>query len=541
MKTTIQQLRQLKSDLEDLKEYQCGDHPTRILCVSNVQEKEVGTIENLLTELDVKSVHSSDVRKYNFILIFFYDLRQAKAAHKILRERTKEHDGEKWVVSYALAKDVLNDRDQNQGTLVVFNMDYTVTNEELREIFGVYGDIKEIRETPNKKHHKFIEFYDLRDAQEAWEQLNQREVKGRKLKIEPSRPGGIRQRLLKKCVDVLGLGDNGKIELMAMPNPVEMTKLICRAMKEVEYSQHKGSDATRTFKKNYASYKYSQNQFASAISLNHLNNQYGTNNHNVQHLLNLSSDSQEGVVYLNGTNAGHASFTGNKRHGTSQQASRSPFQQKPTQSSQPKSRESPMKAQQHPSPRTRATKGPVIKEPSQPMQTSFEGQDHLETKKMPTTDISSMPLTVPRPTIRGQELSKQYEQQTVGTPHLVAKKFNMFSQIELKGIGLSEKEDLDEMKTVLVVENIPVTFTYHELTEKIERSISCFYDQLFMIAMNDMYYKCIVRVTNQMVVESFKMAFHNIFLENDQEVLCSVHETTCQGNDFSHSLSSLLL
>jgi len=32
----------------------------------------------------------------------------------------------------------------NQGTLVVFNLDSSVTIDELRQIFGVYGEIKEV-------------------------------------------------------------------------------------------------------------------------------------------------------------------------------------------------------------------------------------------------------------------------------------------------------------------------------------------------------------------------------------------------------------
>lgn len=33
----------------------------------------------------------------------------------------------------------------NHGILVVFNLDSSVSNEELHQIFGVYGEIKEVR------------------------------------------------------------------------------------------------------------------------------------------------------------------------------------------------------------------------------------------------------------------------------------------------------------------------------------------------------------------------------------------------------------
>lgn len=82
---------------------------------------------------------------------------------------------------------------QNQGTLVIFNLDPSVTNEELRDIFSQHGEVKEIRESPNKKH-KFVEFFDVRCADKAMRSLNKTDIKGRKIKIEPSRPGGTQAR-----------------------------------------------------------------------------------------------------------------------------------------------------------------------------------------------------------------------------------------------------------------------------------------------------------------------------------------------------------
>lgn len=81
----------------------------------------------------------------------------------------------------------------NQGTLVVFNLDSSVTNEELRQIFSQHGEVKEIRETPHKRHHKFIEFYDIRAADAALRALNRSDIAGKRIKLEPSRPGGARR------------------------------------------------------------------------------------------------------------------------------------------------------------------------------------------------------------------------------------------------------------------------------------------------------------------------------------------------------------
>lgn len=38
-----------------------------------------------------------------------------------------------------------SEKDINQGTLVVFNLDSSVSNDELREIFVLYGEIKEVK------------------------------------------------------------------------------------------------------------------------------------------------------------------------------------------------------------------------------------------------------------------------------------------------------------------------------------------------------------------------------------------------------------
>lgn len=55
---------------------------------------------------------------------------------------------------------------------------------------------KQIRETPHKRHHKFVEFYDVRAAEAALKALNRCEIAGKRIKVEPSRPGGARRRFI---------------------------------------------------------------------------------------------------------------------------------------------------------------------------------------------------------------------------------------------------------------------------------------------------------------------------------------------------------
>ncbi|KAL4570139.1 hypothetical protein LXL04_025790 [Taraxacum kok-saghyz] len=78
----------------------------------------------------------------------------------------------------------------NQGTIVVFNLVPDIAAGTLREIFEAYGSVKEIRGTPSKKNQRFVEFYDTRDAAKALMNMNGKEIDGKSVVVEFSRPGG---------------------------------------------------------------------------------------------------------------------------------------------------------------------------------------------------------------------------------------------------------------------------------------------------------------------------------------------------------------
>lgn len=52
------------------------------------------------------------------------------------------------------------------------------------------GPVKELRGTPSKRHQRFVEFYDVRDAAKALAEMNGKEIQGKHVIIEFSRPGG---------------------------------------------------------------------------------------------------------------------------------------------------------------------------------------------------------------------------------------------------------------------------------------------------------------------------------------------------------------
>lgn len=51
-----------------------------------------------------------------------------------------------------------SEKDINQGSLLVFNLDSSVSNDQLREIFGVYGAIKEVNSKPTYDLYFTIEW-----------------------------------------------------------------------------------------------------------------------------------------------------------------------------------------------------------------------------------------------------------------------------------------------------------------------------------------------------------------------------------------------
>ena len=71
--------------------------------------------------------------------------------------------------------------------LYVGNLNYAVTNDQLKELFSSYGDVKQV----NIIEHKgfgFVEMGDPAEAERAKEALNGTEYMGRTLRIDEARP-----------------------------------------------------------------------------------------------------------------------------------------------------------------------------------------------------------------------------------------------------------------------------------------------------------------------------------------------------------------
>ncbi|KAK4799142.1 hypothetical protein SAY86_024507 [Trapa natans] len=176
-------------------EHPYGEHPSRTLFVRNINSNvEDSELRSLFEQYgDIRTLYTT-CKHRGFVMISYYDIRDARTAMRALQNKPLRR--RKLDIHFSIPKDNPTEKDMNQGTLVVFNLDASVSNDNLRQIFGTYGEVKEIRETPHKKHHKFIEFYDVRSAEAALRALNRSDIAGKRIKVEPSRPGGARRNLM---------------------------------------------------------------------------------------------------------------------------------------------------------------------------------------------------------------------------------------------------------------------------------------------------------------------------------------------------------
>jgi RNA recognition motif-containing protein len=70
--------------------------------------------------------------------------------------------------------------------LYVGNLDYSVTNQELEELFSNYGNIESIKIIENKGFG-FVELSNQSEAEVAKEKLDGFEFKGRKLRVNEAK------------------------------------------------------------------------------------------------------------------------------------------------------------------------------------------------------------------------------------------------------------------------------------------------------------------------------------------------------------------
>jgi cold-inducible RNA-binding protein len=82
---------------------------------------------------------------------------------------------------------------ENTMNIYVGNLSYDVTEEDLKAAFGAFGEVGTVRlikenDTGRSKGFGFVEMADNTAAQSAIDGLNDKELKGRALKVNTARP-----------------------------------------------------------------------------------------------------------------------------------------------------------------------------------------------------------------------------------------------------------------------------------------------------------------------------------------------------------------
>lgn len=77
--------------------------------------------------------------------------------------------------------------------IYVGNLSYNMSESELRDAFGAYGDVSSVkilmdRETGRSRGFAFVEMPNQNEAEAAIAQLNGKDLGGRPLKINEARP-----------------------------------------------------------------------------------------------------------------------------------------------------------------------------------------------------------------------------------------------------------------------------------------------------------------------------------------------------------------
>ncbi|KAF1888051.1 hypothetical protein Lal_00024063 [Lupinus albus] len=169
-----------------------GEQPSRTLFVRNINSNVEDSELKVLFEQygDIRTIYTA-CKHCGFVMISYYDLRAAQDAMQALQNRPLR--SRKLDIHYSIPKVNAPEKDIGHGTLKLSGLDSYALNDELKQIFGFYGEIKEIYEYPEMNHHNFIEFYDVRAAEAALRALDRIGIAGKQIKLEPYNPSLVQQ------------------------------------------------------------------------------------------------------------------------------------------------------------------------------------------------------------------------------------------------------------------------------------------------------------------------------------------------------------
>ncbi|BAT73162.1 hypothetical protein VIGAN_01062400 [Vigna angularis var. angularis] len=211
-----------------------GEQPSRTLFVRNINSNvEDSELKDLFEQYgDIRTIYTA-CKHRGFVMISYHDLRAAQNAMQALQNRPLR--SRKLDIHYSIPKVNAPEKDIGHGTLMLSGLDSSVLNDELKKIFGFYGEIKEIYEYPEMNHHKFIEFYDVRAAESALRALNKIDIAGKQIKLEPGHPSLMHQS--HKGQDERDLGQSIMDSLPLRPKATGSSGVIGSGVLENGYNQ----------------------------------------------------------------------------------------------------------------------------------------------------------------------------------------------------------------------------------------------------------------------------------------------------------------
>ncbi|GKV45554.1 hypothetical protein SLEP1_g52623 [Rubroshorea leprosula] len=145
-----------------------GGHPSRTLFMRNINSNvEDSELKALFEQYgDIHTLYTACQHR-GFATISYYDRRAAQNAKRALQNKPLRH--RKLDIHHSIPKGNTSEKYVNQGMLVVFNLDASVSTNGLQQIFGVFGEIK-----VSMWSNGFLRC----------------DIAGKQIEIEPSPPGG---------------------------------------------------------------------------------------------------------------------------------------------------------------------------------------------------------------------------------------------------------------------------------------------------------------------------------------------------------------
>jgi hypothetical protein len=155
----------------------------------DIAQTTESVVRNVCETPDLDRIDMSE-RTKGRIFVHYFNLQSALQ----IRGRIVTVSGRQWILRFRLPQQIFDRKHPpNNGTIVLFNLPLSVTNESLRQKFEPFGEIRDVRSEKKKGFARFIEFWDKRDCERAYRSIQSGKLFEKPIIAEFSRPGGYRK------------------------------------------------------------------------------------------------------------------------------------------------------------------------------------------------------------------------------------------------------------------------------------------------------------------------------------------------------------